>query len=85
MSTEAEVRLDLYKLYLATAETVSDRRLHANAWMLSVNSALVAPSTAISGEARVSAEANEVMIWRWAIPAAGILACLGWAALLFFL
>ena len=32
---------ELYKLYLATAEKVSDRRAQANAWMLSVNSAVV--------------------------------------------
>src|SRR4051794_13439570 len=41
MSTDADVRLELYTLFLATAEKVSDRRLQANTWMLSVNSAVV--------------------------------------------
>jgi hypothetical protein len=35
-------KLALLKLYLATAEKVSDRRAQANSWMLSVNSAIVA-------------------------------------------
>jgi hypothetical protein len=35
-------KLELFELYLATAEKVSDRRAQANAWMLSVNSAIVA-------------------------------------------
>jgi hypothetical protein len=34
--------LGLFELHLATAEKVSDRRAQANAWMLSVNSAIVA-------------------------------------------
>jgi hypothetical protein len=32
--------LAMFELYLATAEKVSDRRAQANAWMLSVNSAM---------------------------------------------
>jgi hypothetical protein len=35
-------KLSMFELYLATAEKVSDRRAQANAWMLSVNSAIVA-------------------------------------------
>jgi hypothetical protein len=35
-------KLAIFELYLATAEKVSDRRAQANAWMLSVNSAIVA-------------------------------------------
>ncbi len=34
-------KLKLFELYLATAEKVSDRRAQANAWMLSVNGAVV--------------------------------------------
>ena len=34
--------LAIFELYLATAEKISDRRLSANTWMLSVNSAVVA-------------------------------------------
>lgn len=41
MSGDAATQLELYKLYLSTAEKVSDRRLQANTWMLSVNSAVV--------------------------------------------
>jgi hypothetical protein len=35
-------KLPMFELYLTTAEKVSDRRAQANAWMLSVNSAIVA-------------------------------------------
>ena len=82
MATDQEVRLDLYELYLATAEKVSDRRMQASAWMLSVNSAIVGRSTVTSSQGKASVEGAEAMIWRWAIPAAGILVCLSWAALL---
>ena len=34
-------KLKLFELYLATAEKVSGRRAQANAWMLSVNGAIV--------------------------------------------
>ena len=41
MSDTKDPKLALFELYLATAEKVSDRRAQANAWMLSVNSAIV--------------------------------------------
>lgn len=81
MPADADQRLELYRLFLATAEKVSDRRMQANAWMLSVNSAIVGLYGYL-GQGKASVEGAEMMIWRWAIPAAGILICLGWAALL---
>jgi hypothetical protein len=42
MPDAKDPKLALFELYLATAEKVSDRRAQANAWMLSVNSAIVA-------------------------------------------
>ena len=42
MPDAKDPRLAVFELYLATAEKVSDRRAQANAWMLSVNSAIVA-------------------------------------------
>ncbi len=41
MSDAKDPKLKLFELYLATAEKVSDRRAQANAWMLSVNGAVV--------------------------------------------
>jgi hypothetical protein len=61
-------KLALFELYLATAEKVSDRRAQANSWMISVNSAM-------------SVGSAQKMIWLWAIPSAGALVCLAWAAL----
>jgi hypothetical protein len=42
MADAKDPKLALFELYLATAEKVSDRRARANAWMLSVNSGIVA-------------------------------------------
>jgi len=80
-SQDGVSELDLYKLYLATAEKVSDRRASANAWMLSVNSAIIG----LYGYLKASEAAPSdpgMTIWHWAIPGAGALVCLAWAALL---
>lgn len=73
--------LDLYKIYLATAEKVSDRRAAANSWMLSINSAIVGLYGYLQTGKEVVGGA-EKSIWLWAIPAAGSLVCLSWAVLL---
>jgi hypothetical protein len=77
----ADLNLELYKLYLETAEKVSERRADANTWMLSVNSAIVALYGYLS-EAGASVGDFEKSVWLWAIPVAGILVCLAWATLL---
>ena len=41
MTDSKDPNLTLFELYLATAEKVSDRRAQANAWMLSVNGAVI--------------------------------------------
>lgn len=76
-----EAKIALYKLYLDTAEKVSDRRNAANTWMLSVNSAVVALYGYLGKDGAIAAEPDR-NIWLWAIPAAGVLVCLAWAALL---
>jgi hypothetical protein len=73
-----QLQFDLYKLYLETAEKVSDRRAQANAWMLSVNSAVVALYGYLEGADGPKGH----QAWPWAIPLAGALVCLTWAALL---
>lgn len=81
MPEAGDAKLALFELYLATAEKVSDRRAQANSWMLSVNSAVVALYGYLqAGEEAVGAA--EKAVWVWAIPAAGALVCLAWAALL---
>ncbi|WP_108262874.1 RipA family octameric membrane protein [Mangrovicoccus ximenensis] len=72
---------DLYKLYLETAEKVSDRRGAANQWLLSVNSAVVGLYGYLSSGKAGAGDAEQI-IWRWAIPCAGILVCLAWTAIL---
>ena len=68
---------ELYKLYLDTAERVSDRRAAANQWFLSVNGAVIG----LYGFLGTQSDAGR-MLWGWAIPAAGILVCFAWAAIL---
>jgi hypothetical protein len=67
-------KLALFELYLATAEKVSDRRAQANAWMLSVNSAIVALYGYLEAD-KMAVGAAQKAVWLWAIPAAGVLAC----------
>ena len=74
-------KLALFELYLATAEKVSERRAQANAWMLSVNSAIVALYGYLQAN-KMAVGAAQKAVWLWAIPAAGIIVCLAWAALL---
>jgi hypothetical protein len=74
-------KLALFELYLATAEKVSDRRAQANSWMLSVNSAIIALYGYLQAD-KMAVGATQKMVWLWAIPAAGAIVCLAWAALL---
>jgi hypothetical protein len=68
-------KLALFELYLATAEKVSDRRAQANAWMLSVNSAIVALYGYLQAD-KMTVGAAQKAVWLWAIPAAGAIVCL---------
>lgn len=81
MPEAQDPKLALFELYLATAEKVSDRRAQANAWMLSVNSAIVALYGYLQAD-KMAVGAGQKAVWLWAIPAAGVIVCLAWAALL---
>jgi hypothetical protein len=74
-------RLAVFELYLATAEKVSDRRAQANAWMLSVNSAIVALYGYLQTD-KLAVLGGQRAVWLWAIPAAGAIVCLAWVVLL---
>jgi hypothetical protein len=74
-------KLALFELYVATAEKVSDRRAQANAWMLSVNSAIVALYGYLQAD-KMAVSAAQKGVWLWALPAAGAIVCLAWVALL---
>jgi hypothetical protein len=74
-------RLALFELYLATAEKVSDRRAAANAWMLSVNSAIVALYGYLAAD-KLAVPAAQKSVWLWAIPAAGAIVAAAWTVLL---
>lgn len=78
---DQDLKLDLYRLYLGTAEKVSDRRGAANQWLLSVNSAVVALYGLLS-TAIVGTNGSGTNAWTWAIPLAGIIVCVTWAALI---
>jgi hypothetical protein len=74
-------KLALFELYLATAEKVSDRRAAANAWMLSVNSAIVALYGYLAAD-KLSVPVPQKTVWLWAIPAAGAIVSVAWTVLL---
>ena len=81
MTSDPAARFELYKLYLSTAEKVSDRRAQANVWMLSVNSAIIGLYGYL-GKDQSLADLAARELWRYVIPAAGIVLCLAWAAVL---
>lgn len=81
MADARDPKVALLELYLATAEKVSDRRAQANAWMLSVNSAIVALYGYLQTDKAV-VSAGQKAIWLWAIPLAGAIVCAAWAVLL---
>ena len=56
----------MFELHLATAERVSDRRAQANAWMLSVNSAVVALYGYLQTD-RLAVPGGQRAVWLWAI------------------
>jgi hypothetical protein len=81
LADEIDPKLKVFELYLATAEKVSDRRAAANAWMLSVNSAIVALYGYL-GAHKLSVPVPQKGVWLWAIPAAGAIVAVAWAVLL---
>jgi hypothetical protein len=81
MTDGKDPKFAMYELYLATAEKVSDRRAQANSWMLSVNSAIVALYGYLQSD-KIAVGAMQKAVWQWAIPAAGAIVCIAWAALL---
>ena len=81
MADEIDPKLKVFELYLATAEKVSDRRAAANAWMLSVNSAIVALYGYLAAD-KLSVPVPQKGVWLWAIPAAGAIVSVAWAVLL---
>ena len=82
MAAKDDPKFALYELFVATAEKASDRRAQANAWMLSVNSAIVALYGYLQTDKTIATSDAFAEIWLWAIPAAGILVCAAWFALL---
>ncbi len=81
MPDAKDPKFALFELYVATAEKVSDRRAQANAWMLSVNSAVVALYGYLLADKPV-VDAAQKSVWLWTIPAAGIIVCAAWVTLL---
>jgi len=71
----SEHLLEQYKLYVQSAQQISDRRAMANNYMLTLNST----RATLYG---VAAAAVGVHRWLAALPAAGLLICLAWYSLI---
>ena len=67
MSEAKDPGLKLFELYLATTEKVSDRRAQANAWMLSVNGAVVGLYGYLQADKAAVVGAAQKAVWLWAI------------------
>jgi hypothetical protein len=67
--------LEIYKVYVASADKVSERRATANNYLLTVNSFLVT----LYG---LAAGLDPTALWRATVPIAGILVCATWWALI---
>lgn len=70
--------LEQYKLYVEMADQVSHRRSAANNYMVTVNASLVT----LYGLASSVAGSGKQGLWIYAVPAAGVLACLAWVAVI---
>ena len=79
--SDADPNFALYELYLGTAEKISDRRANTNSWMLTVNSAIVALYGYLQAD-KFSVNEGQKAVWLLAIPAAGLIVCVAWRALL---
>jgi hypothetical protein len=77
LADEIALKLAVFELYLTTAEKVSDRSAAANAWMLSVNSAIVALYGYLAAD-KLSVPVPQKKVWLWAIPAAGVIVSVAW-------
>ena len=82
MTAKDDQKFALYELLVTTAENVSNRRAQANAWMLSINSAIVALYGYLQPDKGIVGSNAVKDVWLWAIPIAGILVCLAWYTLL---
>jgi len=78
--TESSI-FELYKLYVDTAEKVSDRRSSANTWMLSVNTALVGFYAFLERDKEIIVSSDR-QIWLLAIPVTGLIISIAWLSLL---
>ena len=72
---------DFYRFFVESAERATDRRESANKWMLSVNAAV----SGLYGYLQTGKEVvggDQKQLWMLAIPAAGMIIAVAWAALL---
>src|SRR6202012_1132657 len=67
LAYDGDPKLQVYERYLPTAEKISDRRPAANAWMLSVNSAIVALYGCLAAD-KLSVPGPQKSVWLLAIP-----------------
>lgn len=84
MSDGRNAELEIFRLYVGTAEAVSGRRAAANTWMLSVNAAIVSVYglLASTGSAPAASQAAHLTAAATLIPIAGLATCASWFFLL---
>jgi len=70
--------LEIYKLYVDTAEKTISRRQSSNSFLLTVNTALIA----VTGYIHVGVDGGSTPQYYWAVSLAGMLLCLAWYRLI---
>lgn len=70
--------MELYKLYLGTMESVSDRRQKANSFFLTINTAVVALTGYVPSIVGQSASVQVYLL----VPLAGVVMCYAWYRIL---
>jgi len=70
--------LEIYKLYVDSAEKTTDRRQSANSFFLTVNTALIA----LTGYVQLGAGDTNTSSYYWAVSLAGMILCLAWYRLI---
>ncbi len=76
-SAYKEHLLEQYKLYVESADKVSQRRVSANNYLLTVNAFLITLYGLAASLPHAQAQA-----WQYVVPAAGVLVCVTWFELI---
>src|SRR5262245_14081045 len=80
MNSDTDCTFAIYKLYLASAEKISDRRLETNKWFAAIVGGLAGTQGAVLK--LVAPSADSAVSYVWLVPLIGCVLCVFWWLLL---